>query len=123
MPTDDSPRVALDVDPAAVALPGGVLAAVWRPSNGARSLIQHFAAGLVLAALAVELPFLGLSLTSETTGGWRIIAFSAAALLSLVTEELLVEAHREEKEPPFATLVIFAGFLAFWCVSLFGQGI
>ncbi|MFZ4578180.1 MAG: zinc permease [Myxococcota bacterium] len=228
--------------PAAVALLGGVLAAVWHPSNGARSLVQHFAAGVVLAALAVELLpeigrehapglwlavsfavgslfmyglklltehiesrpgkrtgidtglllatfidvavdgfiigagfaaggetgpvlaiglsvellFLGLSLTSETTGGWRIIAlsgslgltvlgtaalgklllagastavvgcalaFSAAALLYLVTEELLVEAHREEKEPPFATLVIFAGFLAFWCVSLFGQGI
>jgi ZIP family zinc transporter len=49
-------------------------------------------------------------------------AFSVAALLYLVIEELLVEAHREEKAP-FSTLVIFAGFLAFWCVSLFGQGI
>src|SRR5512140_2663829 len=41
--------------PASVALGGGVLAALWHPSRRARSLIQHFAAGVVLAALAVEL--------------------------------------------------------------------
>jgi ZIP family zinc transporter len=41
--------------PALVALIGGVLASVWSPSHQARSLIQHFAAGVVLAALAVEL--------------------------------------------------------------------
>ena len=41
--------------PAVVALLGGVLAAVWTPNHQARSLIQHFAAGVVLAALAVEL--------------------------------------------------------------------
>lgn len=41
--------------PAAVALAGGVLAALWHPSHQARSIIQHFAAGVVLAALAVEL--------------------------------------------------------------------
>lgn len=228
--------------PTAVALIGGVLAALWRPSRHARSLIQHFAAGVVLAALAVELLpeirrehapgwaigvafavgslfmygmkllterlerssaghghsargvdrgllmatlidvavdgfiigagfaaggetgpvlaiglsvellFLGLSLTSDTPGGWRIVAlsgalggvvlvasatgkfllagasvtvigaslaFSAAALLYLVTEELLVEAHKEP-EKPISTLVLFAGFLAFWIVQLLG---
>jgi ZIP family zinc transporter len=41
--------------PALVALGGGVLALVWNPSHQARSLVQHFAAGVVLAALAVEL--------------------------------------------------------------------
>lgn len=41
--------------PAVVALGGGVLAMLWHPSHNARSLIQHFAAGVVLAALAVEL--------------------------------------------------------------------
>ena len=41
--------------PALVALAGGILAAFWHPSRNARSLIQHFAAGVVLAALAVEL--------------------------------------------------------------------
>lgn len=41
--------------PAFVALCGGILAAFWTPSHATRSLIQHFAAGAVLAALAVEL--------------------------------------------------------------------
>lgn len=228
--------------PAAVALAGGVLAAVWHPSHQARAFIQHFAAGVVLAALAVELLpeigrehapglvlagafalgamsmfvlkvvtermethagrrtgvdtglmlatfidvavdgfiigagfaaggetgpilaiglsvellFLGLALTSDAPGGWRIIAlsgglgvtvagaavagklilggasnaviggalaFSAAALLYLVTEELLMEAHdaRNGPEHPVSTLVLFAGFLAFWSVQLIGR--
>jgi ZIP family zinc transporter len=228
--------------PALVALGGGILAAVWSPNHQMRSLIQHFAAGVVLAALAVELLpeigrehapgvvliasfalgslfmyglklwtmrlehqasvkgaaaglgiglllatfidvatdgfiigagfaaggetgtilalglsvellFLGISLASEATAGWRIIAisgalggtvlifslignvllsgashtviggalaFSAAALLYLVTEELLMEAHTVE-EKPISTLVLFGGFLAFWSIQLLGQ--
>lgn len=228
--------------PALVALSGGVLAAIWSPSHQTRSLIQHFAAGVVLAVLAVELLpeigrehapslvligsfalgslfmyglklwtirlehkastetvttglstglllatfidvatdgfiigagfaaggqtgtilalglsvellFLGLALASEATAGWRIIAisgalggtvlvfalignallvgashaviagtlaFSAAALLYLVTEELLVEAH-EVEEKPISTLVLFGGFLTFWSIQLMGQ--
>ena len=226
--------------PAVVALAGGVMAALWHPSARARSLIQHFAAGVVLAALAVELLpeierehapglvlalafalgslfmfglklvtarlekregahtglalglvlatfidvatdgfiigagfaaggetgpvlaiglsvellFLGLALTSEAPGGMRIVllsggigltvlscaaigklalsgaskttiggalAFAAAALLYLVTEELLMEAHGgKEPETPASTLVLFGGFLAFWCVQLVG---
>jgi ZIP family zinc transporter len=230
------------VIPAVVALMGGVLAAVWTPNHQARSLIQHFAAGVVLAALAVELLpeierehaptlvliacfalgslfmygiklwtmrmehqsklrgdetgmgaglllatfidvatdgfiigagfaaggqtgtilalglsvellFLGLALASSTTSGRRIIflsgalgltvllfsvfgsalltgashaviggtlAFSAAALLYLVTEELLIEAH-EVEEKPISTLVLFGGFLAFWSIQLIGR--
>jgi ZIP family zinc transporter len=227
--------------PAVVALAGGLLASVWKPSHDTRSLIQHFAAGVVLAALAVELLpdiasehapgpvlagafalgslfmyglklwtlrlehqaqatgaaasntglllatfidvatdgfiigagfaaggetgtilalglsvellFLGLALVSEANAGWRIVAisgalgatvllfalggnfllagashaviggalaFSAAALLYLVTEELLMEAHTVE-EKPFSTLVLFAGFLAFWSIQLLGR--
>ncbi len=227
--------------PALVALAGGVLASYWKPTHQARSLIQHYAAGVVLAALAVELLpeierehasawvliasfaagslfmygmklwtlhmegqadaanvveglsiglllatfidvatdgfiigagfaaggttgtilalglsvellFLGLALTSAATQGWRIIAicgalgstvlifalagsyllagasgtviggalaFSAAALLYLVTEELLVEAH-EVEERPISTLVLFGGFLTFWSIQLIG---
>ena len=97
--------------------------------------------GMILAlGLSVELLFLGLALTSESTKGWRIVvisgvlgvtvlvsavlgsfllsgasntviaaalAFSAAALLYLVTEELLIEAH-EVEEKPVATLVLFS---------------
>ena len=227
--------------PAVVALGGGVLAAYWSPGQQVRSLIQHFAAGVVLAALAVELLpeiqrehapgwvlvgafalgslfmyglklwtlrlehqasvtgsvaalgtglllatfidvatdgfiigagfaaggetgtilalglsvellFLGLALASAANAGWRIVAisgalgatvlafsllgnlllsgashaviggalaFSAAALLYLVTEELLMEAHQVE-EKPFSTLVLFGGFLTFWCIQIFG---
>ncbi|MEQ1529602.1 MAG: hypothetical protein ABL925_09810 [Methylococcales bacterium] len=228
--------------PAFVALFGGVVASIWKPTHATRSLIQHFAAGVVLAALAVELLpeierehapgwvligafafgsltmyalklwtlklehqaalespamginiglilatftdvamdgfiigagfaaggstgmilalglsvellFLGLSLTSEAIKGWRIIfisgalgitvflfaflgnflltgaataviagvlAFSAAALLYLVTEELLMEAH-EVEEKNISTLVLFSGFLVFWSIQILGS--
>lgn len=227
--------------PAAVAVAGGILALLWNPSAQARSLIQHFAAGVVLAALAVELLpeigrehaqpwvliaafaagslfmfgmklltdkleagshaagqnaktalpigllvatlidiatdgfiigagfasggetglilalglsvellFLGLALMSDALRGWKMIALtcllgvevfafavlgkwllagvshdvlgavlaaSAAALLYLVTEELLMEAH-EVEEKNYAVLVLFAGFLTFWSIQL-----
>lgn len=229
--------------PAVVALGGGILALLWHPGRETRSLIQHFAAGVVLAALAVELLpeigrehapgmvlvvsfaigsffmfglkvwtkrieehaggqeatlcgvpsgllvatfldvamdgfiigagfaaggttgpilalglsvellFLGLALASDLARGWRIVvvsaglgftvflfallgsillagashamiggvlAFSAAALLYLVTEELLMEAH-QVPERPISTLVLFAGFLAFWSIQLIGS--
>ncbi|OJW13900.1 transporter [Mucilaginibacter sp. 44-25] len=41
-----------------------------------------------------------------------ILSFGSAALLFLVTEELLVEAH-EEKDSPFYTAAFFGGFLIF----------
>lgn len=224
--------------PAIVASFGGLLAVFWNPSHQMRSLIQHFAAGVVLAALAVEvlpeigrehapigvvigsfavggilmyvmklwsmrleshenhsgeesfnygliaatfidvavdgfiigagfaaggntgfilalglsveLLFLGLSLVSNTIKGWRvammtvalsgvvlsctllgnyllagasvsvisaILAFGVAALLYLVTDELLIEAHAIE-EKPSSTLWLFAGFLIFWSIQL-----
>jgi ZIP family zinc transporter len=228
--------------PAVVSVFGGLLAVVWNPSHHTRSLIQHFAAGVVLAALAVEvlpelgrehapgwiliasftigglvmyamklwsirmeatteglskseqwnygliiatfmdiavdgfiigagfaagantglvlalglsveLLFLGLSLVSETIKGWRvaimtsflagvvlactflgyfllkgasissisaILAFGVAALLYLVTDELLIEAH-EVEEKPSSTLWLFAGFLVFWSIQLFSE--
>jgi ZIP family zinc transporter len=64
--------------PALVALAGGVLAAVWKPSAQARSLIQHFAAGVVLAALAVELlPEIG---REHAPGPVLIAAFALGSL-------------------------------------------
>lgn len=237
--TANTHNLVLMAIPAAIALLGGFMAALWRPSHAVRSLIQHFAAGVVLAALAVELLpeierehapgmvlicsfglgslfmyamklwtlkleeqalvsgrgtdiglilatfidvamdgfiigagfaaggntgmilalglsvellFLGLSLTSDAIKGWRIIwlsgllgatvflfaylgnfiladashaviggvlAFSAAALLYLVTEELLMEAH-EVEEKNISTLVLFSGFLVFWSIQILG---
>jgi len=46
-----------------------------------------------------------------------VLAFAAAALLFLVTEELLVEAHASA-ETPFATAMFFAGFLILYILEL-----
>jgi ZIP family zinc transporter len=107
--------------------------------------------GFALAlGLSVEMLFLAMSLISETIKGARILAlsacfsltificaalgyhflstsfsdsipialaFSAAALIYLVTDELLIEAHVHE-EKPYAMLVLFSGFVAFWAISL-----
>lgn len=40
-----------------------------------------------------------------------VIAFAVAALLYLVTEELLVEAHKGQNDSTFATTMFFLGFL------------
>jgi len=46
-----------------------------------------------------------------------VLSFGVAALLYLVTEELLVEAH-EEPETPLTTTTFFAGFLLFLIIGL-----
>jgi ZIP family zinc transporter len=46
-----------------------------------------------------------------------LLAFGVAALLYLVTEELLVEAH-EVKETPFQTAMFFVGFIALFIVDM-----
>ncbi len=60
---------------------------------------------LILGAAAGTFLFVGMA-QSWLTG---FFAFGLVALLYLVTEELLVEAH-EKPEAPFATAVFFAGF-------------
>ena len=65
-------------------------------------------AGLLIAGAAAG----GLA-AGALTGGLlaAVLAFGVAALLYLVTEELLVEAH-ETEDTPLATATFFAGFLA-----------
>lgn len=46
-----------------------------------------------------------------------MLAFGVAALLYLVTEELLVEAH-EEPETPAQTAMFFLGFIAFFILDM-----
>lgn len=46
-----------------------------------------------------------------------VLSFGLAALLFLVTEELLTEAH-EEKETPFQTAFFFVGFLLFLLIGM-----
>lgn len=48
-----------------------------------------------------------------------VLSFGMAALLFLVTEELLIEAH-EELETPAATATFFAGFLLFLILGMVG---
>ena len=108
---------------------------------------------IITSALTIELLFLGLAVAVEmpesaskivkigtTTGlavilligaitgvvvfggltGWRlaiIIAFAAAALLYLVTEELLVEAH-EVPETLGSTSMFFVGFLTLFVIEM-----
>ena len=107
--------------------------------------------GFALAlGLSIEMLFLAMSLISDSIKGVRILwlsvclsltiltcamvgfhflstasgtaiavalAFSAAALIYLVTEELLIEAH-EQEEKSYSMLVLFSGFVLFWWISL-----
>lgn len=66
--------------------------------------------GLTLLVLGGAL--IGATFLAGLGGAWLVgmLAFGAAALLYLVTEELLVEAH-EVEETPFITAMFFVGFL------------
>jgi len=69
-------------------------------------------AAVVLALLLVVGGVLGLLLVTSVTGGVQIglLSFGCAALLYLVTEELLVEAHRGQGETLFGAALFFVGF-------------
>lgn len=71
-------------------------------------------AGLLLAGAA-----LGALLQTALTGAVLVgvLGFSSAALLYLVVEELLVEAH-EVPETPASTAVFFLGFLVLFLVEM-----
>jgi zinc transporter, ZIP family len=68
---------------------------------------------VVLALLILSGALFGGTLLHGITGGGLegIIAFATAALLYLVTEELLVEAH-EGRDTSFRTAMFFVGFLS-----------
>jgi ZIP family zinc transporter len=69
---------------------------------------------------------------SAIAGGWPlqqlsghaqtgVLAFGSAALLFLVTEELLTEAH-EVPESPWLTATLFLGFLLLLLLELLSPG-
>lgn len=72
-----------------------------------------FAALLAAGAAVGAIPLRGLTGPSLAV----VLAFGAAALLYLVTEELLVEAH-EVPETALTTAVFFAGFLLLFVVEM-----
>lgn len=78
----------------------------------------------VKVLLLLPMPFvlgagLGLLLLGNLPIHWLagVLSFGAAALLFLVTEELLTEAH-EEKESPLLTAMFFVGFLLFLILEM-----
>jgi ZIP family zinc transporter len=62
---------------------------------------------------------LGATVLRGLTGGAMevVLSFGLAALLYLVTEELLREAH-EERETALGTAMFFVGFLAFLVIGM-----
>ena len=80
-------------------------------AGASRTRVLATTAGL--AALLVAGAAAGGLAAGALTGGLlaAVLAFGVAALLYLVTEELLVEAH-ETEDTPIATATFFAGFLA-----------
>ena len=80
---------------------------------------------LIATTVCLALPFvggaaLGATLLQGLTGNplAGALSFACAALLYLVTEELLVEAH-EVKETSMAASMFFAGFLLFLILGMF----
>lgn len=59
--------------------------------------------------------------TSSVARLATVLSFGPAALLYLVTEGLLVEAH-EVPERTLATVMFFAGFLILMMISIFAEG-
>ncbi len=86
-------------------------AATLSDDGASRGRVIGTAAGL--AALLVAGAAVGGLAAGALTGPLLagVLAFGVAALLYLVTEELLVEAH-ETEDTPLATATFFAGFLA-----------
>ncbi len=73
----------------------------------------------LLAALLSIGALIGATLLAMLSGPWLVgvLAFGAAALLYLVTEELLVEAH-EVPETPMTTAVFFVGFISLFLIEM-----
>ena len=86
-------------------------AAALLRAEASRTRVLATSAGL--AALLIAGASVGGLAAGALTGGLlaAVLAFGVAALLYLVTEELLVEAH-ETEDTPLATATFFAGFLA-----------
>ncbi|UJM92016.1 ZIP family metal transporter [Rhodanobacter denitrificans] len=77
-------------------------------------------AGLALLPLVGAIA--GTLLLGDLSGGWMeaVLAFAAATLLYLVTEELLVEAHAVP-EAPWMTAMFFVGFVILLLIDMVGS--
>ncbi len=86
-----------------------------RKQTTVRSFFMAASPGLILAVFAL----LGASVLGSLHGAMHqaVVAFGLAALLYLVTEELLVEAH-ESPDEPIEVTGFFAGFLFILALAL-----
>lgn len=84
-----------------------------------RSRLETAGVSVVLVLLTLVGGFVGVTLLDNLPGNLLegVLSFGVAALLYLVTEELLVEAH-EERETSLTTSMFFTGFLAFLILGL-----
>lgn len=89
-----------------------------RGAGQSASKITGTAAALGIAVLAGA--GLGVAVLSSVSAVYvdALLAFGVAALLYLVTEELLVEAH-EEPETPIQTAMFFLGFILLFMIDMF----
>jgi ZIP family zinc transporter len=80
---------------------------------------QIVALAAVMGAILAASAFIMTILIGQLSGDAVIVVggFGAAALLYLVTEELLVEAH-ETAETPFLTSLFFIGFIAVYLLEI-----
>lgn len=95
------------------------LSGVAALSKAGASVRTSLGAVIGLAALLLAGAAVGAALLAGLSGPALelVLSFGAAALLYLVTEELLVEAH-EEPETPLLTSMFFVGFLALLIVEM-----
>jgi zinc transporter, ZIP family len=96
----------------------GVSTAIALGGEGA-SRTQIIGTTASLAALLLIGSVAGTLILSGASGAVldAVLSFGMAAILYLVTEELLVEAH-EVEETPFLTATFFAGFLVLPVVDM-----
>lgn len=92
-------------------------AATFARAGAPRGRLLATNAGLALMIMLGAL--LGATLLAGLSGPWLegVLAFGAAALLYLVTEELLVEAHKLP-DTPLMTAGFFLGFLVIFLIEM-----
>lgn len=101
--------------PMAAVVGGGALSAVWEPASSTRSGIQHFAAGVVLAAVAIEL-------LPEVTEGGHTFSVVVGFVIGVALMVTVKQAGNRMESAQFAG----AGMLALWLtvgIDIFVDGI
>ncbi|MEP7064553.1 MAG: ZIP family metal transporter [Gemmatimonadota bacterium] len=95
------------------------LAVAGEMTNAGLSRTRVLTIVSALGSLVFASAVLGATVLSRLSGGAMeiVLSFGAAALLYLVTEELLREAH-EERETAIGVIVFFTGFLAFLVIGM-----